>query len=103
MEHKRMKSKILLIPHSEAWFAALLKINSQQAGHTRLLVQTAGKPDICSICGDEGGQDFSVVGASLGPDMDFTIRLCNDCLEIRKMQGEKFVRINEGNCDNQNN
>ena len=83
-------------PHSSEWFVALAKINPQQAAHTKQMVELAGTPEACSICGDIPAYDYGVVDAKFDRTMIATIRLCDDCLSIRQeTQGEKYLLIPE--------
>jgi hypothetical protein len=83
-----------LTPHSPEWFAALEAVNPDQAAFTRQIVGLAGKADVCSVCGGDPAQDYTVVGVQFSPNTDATIRLCDDCREIRsKMHGESFSAI----------
>jgi hypothetical protein len=80
-----------LIPHSPAWFAALEKTNPQQAAQTRQILALAKREDVCSICGDEPARDYEKKEM---PEQPTTLRLCADCLTIRKsMHGEEFSSI----------
>ena len=81
-----------LTPHSSEWFEALMQFNPDQAFMTMAIVRAAGKEDVCSTCGDEPARDYEIVGEEFDPDAVVTIRLCDDCLGIRKsMYGEKLV------------
>jgi len=66
-----------LTPHSEAWLAALERINPIQAAHTRKLIADAGTPDVCGICGDTPAHDCAVEGTVL------RAHLCSDCERIQ--------------------
>lgn len=68
-------------PHSPEWFAALKVMNPSQAAHTRSLVETAGRNDICSVCGDSPAEELRIVGGDT-PALS-SIRLCQDCRTIR--------------------
>lgn len=80
-----------LVPHSAEWFAALEKWNPQQAAHTREIVTLAGNAEVCSICGDSPAKDYRLVGHALPAAAVGTLRLCNDCWNIRRgMYVESF-------------
>ncbi len=83
-----------LVPHSSEWFAALEEQNPYQATQTRIIVELAGKLDVCSICGDHPASDYKMDEEIPTPGSVATLRLCADCLEIRKMKGESFVPVN---------
>jgi len=82
------------VPHSPEWFKAVASVNPQQAAITRHVIDTAGSPDVCSVCGDAAARDFKIVGAKFGEEVDATVRLCDDCRHIRSaMYGEEFVLL----------
>jgi hypothetical protein len=83
-----------LRPHSSQWFEALMQFNLDQALHTMQIIRTAGREDICSVCGDEPAKDYEIVGEEFDPAAVITIRLCDDCLEISKsMHGTRFANM----------
>ena len=77
-------------PHSDEWFLALAEYDPQQAAHTRAIVAAAGRADVCSTCGDDPTHDFELVGPMPPDEAVATIRLCDDCHQLRSMQGEVF-------------
>lgn len=81
-----------LKPHSPEWFAALEKVNVTQAAQTKHILSLAGRDDVCSICGDDPAADYKLVSEQMTTGIVASIRLCEDCLKIRRsMYGEKFV------------
>jgi hypothetical protein len=92
-----------LKPNSEAWLTALAKIDPGQAAHARQIIKSAGSIEICSICGDSPSQDYQLVGIKLDEDAVATIRLCKDCLTIRRnTQGEEFIPFSSGTDSSKN-
>jgi hypothetical protein len=82
---------IFLKPHTRDWFVALEGINPQQATHTRQIIESAGRDDVCSVCGDDPAKDFRLVHPEPALNAVITLRLCNDCRSMRSMfQGETF-------------
>jgi hypothetical protein len=81
-----------LEPHSVEWFAALEADAPLQAAHTRRIIEMAGRNDVCSICGDQPATDYFLEGENL-PLAVRTLRLCDDCHEIRGMQGDHYSRM----------
>ena len=80
-----------LKPHTKEWFSALEKTNPGQAAHTRQIISLAGREDVCSICGDVESADYKVASEQALPGTINTLRLCADCVEIRKrLEGEIF-------------
>jgi hypothetical protein len=83
----------ILVPHSPEWFEAMQLWDPVKAAQTRYIVDDAGHTEVCSICGDDPAKDhrlekpFRPAG---GPD---TLKLCEDCVEIRRDMGEPFEAI----------
>lgn len=81
-----------LRPHSKEWFEALEKQNPNQAAQTKQIISIAGSEEVCSICGDDDANNYKLEGTQAMPGAAITLRLCDDCLSIRKnMHGECFV------------
>lgn len=52
----------------------------------------AGRDDVCSICGDDPATDYKLASDQMTPGIIATLRLCDDCLRIRRsMYSENFV------------
>ncbi len=81
-----------LTPHSKEWFAALAKINPQEAAHTKQIIRSAGHDEVCSLCGDADARDFQVTNRFFG-SLPATFRLCDDCLSTRTMEGDQFAPL----------
>ncbi len=78
-------------PHSQEWFEALEKFNPMQAAIVKQVVATIGRLDVCSICGDNPAKDYKLIAKGLPEDAVATIRLCDDCLNMREhMYKEKY-------------
>jgi hypothetical protein len=83
-----------LKPHTPEWFAALKKTNPKQAIQTETILSAAGSKDVCSICGDEDSSDYRLAGDQAVVGVVSTLRLCKDCLGIRRsMHHENFVPL----------
>lgn len=67
------------IPHSPAWFAEFSRVNARQAGMTRTLVRSAGRHDVCTIC---GGTPAPIYDSSEAPYLP--LRLCDTCLVVQR-------------------
>lgn len=76
-----------LKPNSREWLEALAKQDPDQATITAAMVEAAGKEDVCSVCGDEPSLVYRKRGSVLDVD---ALRLCTDCLGIRRNKGEQF-------------
>jgi hypothetical protein len=82
------------IPHSDEWFRALREFNPHQAYATKTIIELAGSKDVCSTCGDAQAKDYKLVGEKMAKKAIATIRLCDDCIQIRRAQyGEKFAEF----------
>ncbi len=85
-----------LKPHTKEWFDALEKQNPRQAEQTRKVISQNGKSEVCSVCGDEPAKDYRFESEQVTSEMVATIKLCDDCREIRKsMTGRDFVPFND--------
>jgi hypothetical protein len=82
-----------LRPHTPEWFKALEVWNPAQAEHTRTVIRAAGGPDVCSVCGDDPAEDYRLEEAYRPAGGVDTLRLCDDCLKIKRDMGEPFVRL----------
>lgn len=80
-------------PHSKEWFTALEAFNPRQAAMTRIAISKAGRDDVCSICGDDPATDYKFVDATIPKNAVATLRLCDDCRQIRLRDGEKFAPL----------
>ena len=83
----------MLLPHSAAWFAALEVWEPAQAMMTRRVIQMTGRTDICSVCGDDPATDYRLADGYRPAGGVDTLRLCDDCLRIRRARGEPFVGL----------
>lgn len=82
-----------LVPHTEEWFAALRPWNPVQAGMTSKVLEVTGRADVCSVCGDDPAHDYRLEEGCRPPAGVDTLRLCEDCLEIRRSGDEPFVPL----------
>jgi hypothetical protein len=83
-----------LTPHSKEWFAALAKVNPQEAAHTKQVIKSAGTPEVCSECGGAPAGDYEITDKWFAPDTLATVRLCEDCFSTRATaQEEHFIPL----------
>ena len=83
-----------LSPHSKEWFAALAKMDPQQAAQTKKIVKSAGTAEVCSLCGDHTASDYEVADKWFDENTPMTLRLCEDCMSIRATnEGERLVPL----------
>ena len=78
------------VPHTSEWFSAFAHWSPAQAAMTRHVVEAAGNLEVCSICGDDPAADYRLPVDQRSPAGVDTLRLCDDCLQIREMGGEAF-------------
>jgi len=78
-------------PHSAEWFTALQAFNPQQAAATRQILESSGREDVCSVCGDDPAPELKIVGEAMPANAVASIRLCDDCRNMRgSMYGETY-------------
>lgn len=83
-------------PHSEEWFSALEAIDPIQAAQTRQILKSAGRNDVCGVCGDAPATDLRLVTKGLPENALASIRLCDDCRKMRgSMYGETYAPLSE--------
>lgn len=87
-----------LIPHTPEWFSALEQWDPPKAMMTRNIIKLSGRSDICSICGDDPAKDYRLVEELRPPGGVDTLRLCDDCVEIRRANGDLYVALS-GACE----
>jgi hypothetical protein len=86
----------VLRPHSPEWFAALEVWNPPQAMMTRMAIAAmGGNENVCSICGDDPANDYRLPEAYRSPGGVDTLRLCDECLQIKRRTGEPFEALAE--------
>lgn len=79
-----------LRPHSPEWFNALEIWNPKQAAMTKYITEQMGSHDVCSICGDDPAKDYRLPATHRPLGAVDTLRLCDDCLRIRRGMGEPY-------------
>jgi hypothetical protein len=83
-----------LIPHSPERFAAVESWNPAQAAMTKQIIGMSGRNEVCSVCGDAPATDYKVINIQFSPSVGASIRLCDDCKQIRAAtQNEKYAKL----------
>ncbi|WP_246703412.1 YiiX/YebB-like N1pC/P60 family cysteine hydrolase [Rhizobium sp. P40RR-XXII] len=82
-----------LTPHTPEWFASLQQWDPPQAMMTRYVVEQEGSEAVCSVCGDEPAADYALEADERPLGGPGTLRLCDDCLDIRRDGGESYISI----------
>jgi hypothetical protein len=91
IKHKRLVAKAEPIrPHTPEWFASLELWDPLKAAATRTVIQVEGRAEVCSICGDDPAADYGLAEADRAAGGPSTLRLCDDCLVIRRGMGERY-------------
>lgn len=83
-------SDIVLIPHTPEWFASMEVWDPVKAVQTRYVISDASRDDVCSVCGDDPAADYRLEKMFRPPGGPDTLRLCEDCVVIRKNMGDPF-------------
>jgi hypothetical protein len=58
---------------------------------TRKIIELTGRTDVCSICGDDPASDYRLAEERRPAGGADTLRLCDDCVGIRREAGEPFM------------
>jgi hypothetical protein len=76
-----------IAPHSELWFTIVDRVEPRLGTIARLSIQRMGSSDVCSACGDPA-EDYRLVNAAEAMPGVPSLRLCSDCVGIRRGGGE---------------
>jgi permuted papain-like amidase YaeF/Yiix C92 family enzyme len=76
-----------ITPHSDLWFSMVDRVEPKLGQLARLLIERIGCPEICSACGDPANDYALVNNAEMMPGVP-SLRLCPDCVAIRRGGGE---------------
>ncbi|MDX8437104.1 YiiX/YebB-like N1pC/P60 family cysteine hydrolase [Mesorhizobium abyssinicae] len=77
-------------PHSAYWYSIVDRVEPHLAALSRHAVEAEGGTNVCS-CGDKPTLDYRLVnGAETMPGVP-SLRLCGDCIEIRRGMGNVLV------------
>jgi hypothetical protein len=91
--HIELQTHPHLIPHTPEWFEALQVWDPPQAAMVRTVIEMAGRPDVCSVCGDDPATDHYLPTKYRAAGGVETFRLCMDCVRIRRNSGEPFAPL----------
>lgn len=78
-----------VIPHSELWFSIVDRVEPNLGAIARASIAAAGTADACSSCGDPA-KDFRLVNIAEAMPGVPSLRLCDDCVGIRRSFGEQL-------------
>lgn len=78
-------------PHTSYWWSVIDRVEPQLAALSQHAVVSEGRTDVCSSCGDRPAASYRVVnGAETMPGVP-SLRLCDDCIKIRRGMGNILV------------
>lgn len=80
-----------IIPYSEMWFSVVDRVEPRLGALARATIGVTGTLDIC-CCGDPG-DDYRIVNAAEAMPGVPSLRLCTDCVGIRRNSGEILVPL----------
>ena len=75
---------IIHVPHTPEWFREFELEEPIKTALTRTLLSVMGRDDVCGICGDDPAADYRRAGPILPGILTCTLRLCDDCVRLRK-------------------
>lgn len=83
-------------PHTPYWWSVIDRVEPQLAALSRHAVVSEGGTDVCTSCGDQPASRYRVVnGAETMPGVP-SLRLCDDCIGIRRGMGNILVPFLSG-------
>jgi hypothetical protein len=77
-------------PHSELWFFIVDRVEPQLGQLARLSIKREQSVEVCSSCGDHPVQDYRIANADDAMPGVPSLRLCSDCVNIRRGCGERL-------------
>lgn len=76
-----------IMPHSEQWFSIVDRVEPALGQIARMSINRMKSPEFCSACGDPADDYLLVNAAEMMPGVP-SLRLCVDCVAIRRKGGE---------------
>ncbi len=83
-----------IAPHSELWFSIIDRVEPRLGMIARMNIEASGDTSGCSACGDPADDYLLVNSADTMPGVP-SLRLCSDCVVIRRSGGEILTPIDE--------
>ncbi|MER9858474.1 MULTISPECIES: hypothetical protein [unclassified Mesorhizobium] len=80
-------------PHSAYWFSIVDRVEPKLAAISRHAIEAEGRTNVCSACGDEPTLDYRLVNSAETMPGVPSLRLCEDCIEIRRGMGNVLIRF----------
>ncbi len=81
-------------PHSEMWFSIVDRVEPRLGALARIMIENEKSTMVCSSCGDEPITDYRIANAAKAMPGVPSLRLCDDCVEIRRGFGEQLEPLN---------
>ncbi len=81
-----------VIPHSELWFSIVDRVEPRLGAIARHSIQSSRSTEVCSSCGDPA-RDYRLANAADAMPGVPSLRLCDDCVEIRRGFGENLEAL----------
>ena len=78
-----------VVPHTSLWFSIVDRVEPRLGAIARLSIQHYESEEVCSSCGDPAS-DYRLVNAAEAMPGIPSLRLCSDCVAIRRGFGEQF-------------
>lgn len=78
-------------PHTTRWYSIVDRVEPHLAALSRHAVETEGGTNVCSSCGDQPALDYRLVNAAETMPGVPSLRLCDDCIDIRRGMGNVLV------------
>jgi hypothetical protein len=77
-------------PHSDLWFSIVDRVEPRLGVIARAAIGTQRSKEVCSSCGDEPVCDYRIANSAEAMPGVPSLRLCDDCLSIRRGFGENL-------------
>ncbi len=84
-----------IVPHSDLWFLAVDRVEPLLGVIARMSIEQEGSVEVCSSCGD-AARDYRIANADEAMPGVPSLRLCEDCVAIRRSSGEKLEPLVSG-------
>lgn len=81
-----------VVPHSDLWFSIVDRVEPKLGIAARIAIQHERSLDVCSTCGDPP-RDYRIVNSADAMPGVPALRLCDDCVSIRRRFGEILEAI----------
>lgn len=78
-----------VVPHSDLWFSIVDRVEPKLGMLARIAIEHEQSLDVCSSCGDPP-RDYRIVNSADAMPGVPALRLCDDCVVIRRSFGEQL-------------